>query len=45
MQKFHHFHGGLSGKDAEEMVHIHVQFGPCKSAAKVPLASCLEEDC
>lgn len=32
------FTTGLFGKDAEVMVHIHVQFGPQESAAKVPLS-------
>jgi len=32
------FTAGLSGKDAEVIVHLHVQSGPRESAAKVPLA-------
>lgn len=32
------FRAGLCRKDAEVMVHIHIQFQSQESAAKVPLA-------
>lgn len=37
------FTTGLCGKDAEVMVHIHVQFEPWESTANVPLAPAWEK--